>query len=213
MKPTFPSFLFSHCFIPEHDLKPGKKTRANITPTKGALNRIPEDIPPKEKKGLILLGGPSKHFHWESPPVIEAIAKIVHAHPELNWTVGDSRRTPESFLTELSNQNLPVEVASHHQATGTWLADHLLAAEVAWITPDSTSMLFEALTAGCHLGTLPLEPRKTRLSRAHDSLASEGWLTPFAKYDPATGLPAPPSPLHETARCADLLLEKLLKKR
>ena len=209
MKPSLPSFLFSHCLVPEHDLKPGKKTPKNYIPTKGALNRISETIPEKEAKGLIMLGGPSKHFTWQTEPLLEAIASIVLSHPELIWTVGDSRRTPESVLPELAEKGLPLSIASHKEATGTWLMDQLLASQVAWITPDSTSMLSEALTAGCKLGTLPLPAKDTRLSRAHDQLAKEAWLTPFAHYDTNATLPAPPYPLHETARCAEILLDKL----
>jgi mitochondrial fission protein ELM1 len=208
MKPSLPRFLFGHCLIPEHDLKTGKRVASNTTATRGALNRIPEDIPIKEKKGLMMLGGPSKHFDWDSQAIIEAIEKIVTSHPEFTWTVGDSRRTPEGLLAKLSNQELPLLTASHHEATGSWLTEQLLSSEVAWISPDSTSMLFEALTAGCRLGTLPLPARQTRLSRAHDLLARDHWLTPFTKYDPTVGLSAPPAILHETARCADVLLEK-----
>lgn len=209
MKPSLPSGLFSHCLIPEHDLKDPTKTRGNIIATKGALNRIPESVPPKEAKGLIMIGGPSKHFEWQPAPVLVAIEHIVSSQPDLHWTLGDSRRTPESFLTELLKMDLPLTVAPHQGSGGTWLRDEMLASQTAWITPDSTSMLFEALTAGCRLGTLPLLPNQTRLSRAHDLLARQGWLKPFQNHDPALPLPAPPDTLHETARCAEILLTRL----
>lgn len=70
-------------------------------------------------------------------------------------------------------------------------------------------MLFEALTAGCHLGTLPLVSNGTRLARAHDLLAHDQWLTPFSDQSPNLPLTPPPYPLHETARCADELLARL----
>ncbi|GHC40387.1 mitochondrial fission ELM1 family protein [Roseibacillus persicicus] len=207
MKPSLPSFLFSQCLIPEHDLKPGKKLKPNIIATKGALNRIPEALPPKTEAGLIMLGGPSKHFDWQTQPLLAAIERIVSQEPQRPWTVGDSRRTPADLLPLLAEKLPNLEAVSHQDSPPDWLRDQMLEAEVAWITPDSTSMLFEALTAGCCLGTLPLTPNETRLSRAHDLLASQGWLTPFKSYSPP--LPQAPAPLHESARCADLLLERL----
>ena len=209
MKPSLPAFLFSHCLVPEHDLKPKRKLPKNSIPTKGALNRIPEEIPPKEDKGLLMLGGPSKLFTWENEPVINAIETIVQSQPQLTWTVGDSRRTPANVLAQLSAKNLPLTLAPHQENGGSWLADQLLTSQTAWITPDSTSMLFEALTARCRLGTLPLKANDTRLSRAHDQLAADHYLTPFISHDPRLGLPAPPTTLHETARCAEILLDKI----
>lgn len=210
MKPSLPKFLFSHCFIPEHDLKSGKKLPANVTTTKGALNRVPEIIPKKENQGLILLGGPSKHFDWNTKALIPAIEAIITDAPNLAWTIGDSRRTPSDLLSRLAHSGLPVTVAPHQEATGGWLVNNLLAAKTAWITPDSTSMLFEALTAGCQVGTLPLQARDTRLSRAHDHLVQENWVNPFSQLVPPYQLSAPPRPLHETSRCAEILLAQLI---
>ena len=209
MKPTLPTFLFGCCIVPEHDMKLGARPRKNVIMTKGALNRISEEVSPKEKKGLIMLGGACKHFHWETPPVLKAIEAIVSAQTSLQWTVGDSRRTPDGVLQQLAQSGLPLTIAPHQESGGTWLVDQLGTSEVAWITPDSSSMLFEALTAGARLGTLPLNPCHTRISRAHDLLAGDGWLTPFGQYDSALPLPEPPGRIHETARCADLLLPLL----
>ncbi len=209
MKPTLPRFLFSQCLIPEHDLTCTKRRPANIIATKGALNRLPEEPAAKSEAGLIMLGGPSKHFHWKEQPLINAIITIVTNHPELAWTIGDSRRTPAGTLDRISAQLTEnVTFAPHLETTDTWLIERLLESSMAWITPDSTSMLFEALTAGCQLGTLPLTARQTRLSHAHDQLADEGWLTPFSSTTEASILSPAPSRLHETGRCADLLLDR-----
>lgn len=209
MKPSLPSFLFTHCLIPEHDLKQGRSIRKNIIPTKGALNRIPEEVPPKEERGLIMLGGPSKHFEWRSEPVLQAVKAIISSRPDLTWTLGDSRRTPADTLAQLLALDLPITVMPHQDSGEHWLIEQLLASREAWITPDSTSMISEALTAGCHLGTLPLPPLKTRLARALEQWVQGGWLQPFASHEPSLPLHAPPSRLHETARCAELLLEKI----
>lgn len=213
MKPSlFPSFLFSFCLIPQHDFKPDASETHRRRLTKGSLNRIPEEHPPKEACGLILIGGPSKHYRWEETPIIEAIKRIISARPDLTWTLGDSRRTPESTRRALLQLELPISFVSHQAASSDWLPQELLRSSEAWVSPDSASMLSEALTAGCRLGTLPLPGLDTRVSRAHDRFATEGYLTPFAKWEqlsPHEPLALPPQPLHETARCATWLLEQL----
>ena len=210
MKPSLPTRLFAHCFIPEHDLL-HKKTPQNVTLTKGALNSIPEEIPTKNKEGLLMLGGPSKHFQWQEDVLQNAIEAIVEGQNTLSWTVGDSRRTPEGTLTRLQERlsGRDLTFVAHQAASGDWLRNNLLAAQEAWITPDSTSMLFEALTAGCRVGTFPLIPNDTRLSAAHEKLISEDWITPYNQALDSQPLPPLQNQLHETARCAELLLRLL----
>ena len=78
-----------------------------------------------------------------------------------------------------------------------------------WVTEDSVSMIYEALTAGCRVGLLPL-PRKSagRLHRAVDRLIEEGFVCGRNDLDAGMELPAPPRTLDEANRCAGLLLEK-----
>ncbi len=46
----------------------------------------------------------------------------------------------------------------------------LLASEDAWVTPDSISMTYEALSAGCRTGVFELSPNKTSNSRITHSI-------------------------------------------
>ncbi len=209
MKPSLiPTAFFSRCLIPEHDL--GKRVPPKVIATLGNLNRIPEELPEKKELGLIMLGGPCKHFEWETTRVVEAICALVRCRPDLVWTLGDSRRTPPEVLSRLRECNLPLAIMPHQESGPDWLRDSLLVSREAWVTPDSSSMLYEALTAGCHLGTLPLRARGTRLSRAHDRLARDGWLTPFADVQGNAALTPPPQKIHETSRCAELLIAQNL---
>lgn len=208
MRPSLPAFLFTHCLVPAHDLQ-GRSVARNVTVTIGSLNRIPEVIPPKEPKGLIMLGGPSKHFAWEEEQLVTAISLLIAERPDLQWTIGNSRRTPDSTWDKLQTLAPKVTFASHQETSGDWLPQQLLASSEAWISPDSSSMLYEALSAGCHVGTLPLTPLKSRLATAHQSLVNDDWVTAFDPKSAQTPIPAPPAILRETARCAELLLAKL----
>ena len=92
---------------------------------------------------------------------------------------------------------------------GDWLARALAGARDVWVTEDSVSMIYEALTAGCRVGLLPL-PRKStgRLHRAIDRLLEQGFICAHGGRDTGPELPAPPRTLNEAGRCAGLLLEK-----
>ena len=209
MRPTWPMPFFDLCLVPAHDL-PANYAAANVIPTRGALNRIPEIIPPKQARGVILIGGPSKHFGWAAAPLIEAVRVVVNARPDLSWVIGDSRRTPADLLPALARLHLRVELVSHAQTTPEWLPAQLLAAEEVWVTEESISMLHEAVTAGARTGMLPMPLRTTnsRPVRAVRALAADGYVTPFTQWLQAgRRLPAPQH-LHETARCAGIILQR-----
>lgn len=208
MKPSLPSFLFSHCLIPAHDLR-GKAVARNVTVTVGSLNRIPETIPPKQPKGLIMLGGPSKHFSWAEDQLIEALTLLLAKRTDLQWTVGNSRRTPDSTWKKLQTIAGKATLVPHEKTAPEWLPEELLTSTEAWITPDSSSMIYEGLSAGCRVGTLPLPPLKSRLAIAQDTLVADNWVTAFDAATAGQPLPPPPATLRETARCAEVLLAKL----
>ncbi len=204
MKPSFRLGRFDLCLAPEHDF-PGE-TPANVLLTRGMLNRLPVEIPPKESRGLFLIGGPSKHHRWEAAPLREALGVLTTAHPDLDWHLTDSRRTPAGFLGELAD--LP---ATLHPCTETgpdWLPAQLIAARDVWVTEDSMSMVYEALTARSRVGLLPMPRRsaRSRVVRGIDRLISEGWVTPFTGADPEPALP--PAPLHEASRCARKVIRR-----
>ena len=210
MAPTWPKRWFDLCIIPRHDAAPGVADPRLIT-TLGALNRLPETIPAKQARGLVLVGGPSKSHGWDSATTATAIAAVVNARPDLTWTVSDSRRTPPEFLHQLRRQQLRAEIISHHQTKADWVPTQLMPAAEAWATEDSVSMIFEAVTAGARTGILPVPVARPRaeLVQAVQNLVREGYATPYAEWA-RNGQQLPDAkPLHETGRCADLVLQKL----
>ncbi len=211
MTPTWPLWFFDLCLAPRHDLRAGLLTTQRIVPTLGALNRLPEQIPFKEPRGMVLVGGPSKHHGWDEVPLLTAIRTVVESQPELSWTIGDSRRTPAGFLERLQAAGCRAQFAPHAQTTPAWLPAQLLAAQEAWVTEDSISMVFEAVTAGARTGLLPV-PRlrsENRVTGSIRHLMQEGYATPFATWEANGRRLSPAKHLHETARVADVVLERL----
>ncbi len=207
MKPTLPTAFFDLCLIPQHDLSARRTPPDHVLATTGMLNRIGPDLPPKEDHGLILVGGPSKHYGWDEASLCEAIARITSSETRLIWQLTDSRRTPAPFLAALPATGFSFHA---HQDTGPdWLPAQLGTAREVWVTEDSMSMIYEALTARCGVGLLPVPVRnpRSRVVRGNCQLAADGWVTPFADWEGGP-LPGSPEPLHEASRCAREVLQR-----
>jgi mitochondrial fission protein ELM1 len=207
MRPTLPLYLFDLCLIPEHD---GIAPRKNVVLTRGALNRIRPSDRQESSQGLLLVGGPSAHFAWDAKALHEHVAGIVAADPAVHWTLATSRRTPPDFLANwpvAPHERLtvvPVEVTAPD-----WLPAQLARAEQAWVTADSVSMVYEALTAGAAVGVLPMPQHgASRISRGVDDLVAEGWVIPLADWRRDGHLRRPPATFNEAERCARWIVER-----
>lgn len=207
MKPTLPAWLFDLCLVPRHDLKHPQDTYRVVT-TRGALNRISEDAPVKTDTGVILIGGPSKHHGWDAEPLPSMIGAIVRSRPDLAWTIGDSRRTPAGFLERVDAT--ASKIVPHQQTQPGWLPAQLAAAREVWVTEDSVSMVFEALTARARVGVLPVPVKNAggRPLKALADLVADGYVQTYRQWTtrPVPGANVPH--LHETSRCADVILAR-----
>ena len=207
MRPSLPLSLFNLCLIPEHDAPP---SRSNVLVTRGALNRIQPSAALDPRQGLLLIGGPSAHFGWDDAALRQHITAIVAADPTIHWTLTTSRRTPPGFLEDFSGMaDARLTVVPVTATDPDWLPAQLARARQAWVTADSVSMVYEALTAGAAVGVLDV-PRKrpSRISRGLDHLAAEGWVTLFADWQRSLRLQRPPGTFNEAERCARWIVER-----
>lgn len=209
MKPSLPRALFDLCLIPQHD---HVREDAKTLVTAGALNRVCPALNPDPHQGLLLIGGTSPHFEWDNDAVQLQIKSILARTPDTHWILTTSRRTPDDFLPELpSHPNLTC--VPHAETPADWLPNQLAKASTVWVTPDSASMVFEALTAGADVGVfdLPVNP-KSRVGWAIAHLADTHRITRFANWCAHGKLHSNLQPLAEADRCATWIL-KWLKKR
>ncbi len=213
MKPSWPAFFFDLVVIPGHDLPPGRRDDPGrrYLVTRGAINRVRHDPARKERLGLILVGGPSREHDWNADRLIEAIGQVAAADAERRWVLTDSRRTPPGFLGRVRDVAPGVECFDGAETGPDWLPDQLARAEVVWVTRDSVSMIYEALTAGARVGLLeaPLRGKPGKLTRGVESLISEGWVTPWAHWHETGVLPGPPAVLNEADRVAGEVAKRL----
>jgi len=196
MKPSLPISSFDLCICPEHDFI-GKPVPHNVITTKGALNRV---LPGKgEKLGkLFLIGGPSKTHDWNAAALTAQIKKVAG---DGAWQAADSSRTPEGYLSGLKKELPTLEIFPHQQTQPGWLAGKLATLETIWVTEDSVSMIYEALSSGAEVGVLEMPRLKpnARVIRGLEALRAEGF------FD----MENPPRPLAEADRCAALLASRL----
>ncbi len=209
MKPSLPRRCFDLCILPRHD---GIAADAHTLVTEGALNRIRPASVRDAHRGLLLIGGASPHFEWDSDAIQVQIQSILARTPQTQWTLASSRRTPADFLAQLSaHPNL--SVVPHTATTPDWLPEQLARSATVWVTPDSASMVFEALSAGAAVGVLdlPVNP-KSRVARAIAQLADDRRITRFINWCAHGTLHPNLHPLAEADRCAAWILEWLKKR-
>ncbi|PKO34692.1 MAG: nucleoside-diphosphate sugar epimerase [Betaproteobacteria bacterium HGW-Betaproteobacteria-7] len=201
MKPSLPRRLFDLCLIPQHD---GVAPARNVILTHGALNTMERSSAADPHVGLILLGGLSRHYQWRDAEILEAVGKLATDTPDVHWTLTTSPRTPASLLAALGALPMTnLQVVPFQQTTQGWLSSVLGRAGQVWVTPDSVSMVYEALTSGAGVGVFDLPRRhSSRVVRGLERLVQSGWVTRFRNWQPGQSLPQLASELDEAARCA-----------
>ena len=208
MKPSLPHHLFDLIFVPRHDRY---QSKGNLVGTSGVI--CPSTDEGKEPdQGLILLGGPNRTFDWPKADIAHTLNAIVRASPEIRWTVCDSRRTPEGMAAQVS-ETPNVAWQSWQTAATDFLESALARASYVWVTADSVSMLYEALSAQARVGVIGLPTRRrsaSKYSRGIDLLRQQGHV--FGSDDGYRLQDAPLTDFYpENHRCAQIVLERLVQ--
>jgi uncharacterized protein len=207
MRPSLPTALFDLCLVPDHDLT-GKTKAINVIATLGALNRVHPSADQVRHGRVILLGGPSSTHGWDTPAILDAIAEITAS--QTGWILTDSRRTPDGVRQAIRERFPAIELFPHEETAKGWLPAQLAAAAEVWVSEDSVSMIYEALSSGARVGLLPVPRLKARgrVSRGIDQLISDGYLTPWSAWRESRKLSTNAPMLSEADRCAGLILER-----
>jgi mitochondrial fission protein ELM1 len=228
MKPSLPMRCFDLCVVPGHD-RPGR--RENVLVTQGALSRRYPACTKDPSSGLVLIGGPSRHFDWIDRQVVEQIVSLVGLDPDRRWILATSGRTPAGFIETLREElaspllrgaappfakaergQRPARgfsIAGWHETDDDWLPAQLAITPVVWVTEDSVSMLYEALSAGAAVGLITLSRHgSNRITHGVDALIAAGQVTTCRDWRAGKSLPAPAANLDEALRCAREILKR-----
>lgn len=201
MKPSLPRACFDLCVVPEHDqVAPA----ANVLITRGALTAVAPGTGGDPAAGLLLIGGPSRHHAWSDRHIAEQVGAIVQRQTAIRWTLSTSRRTPASTLVRLRAINNPnLVIVPFEETDRAWLPAQLAHAATVWVSEDSVSMVYEALTAGAATGLLAVPRRVTsRIGRAMDNLVRDKLVLDFSTWQGGAALAPPTTAFNEAARVA-----------
>lgn len=202
MSPSIPLSFFDCCFIPRHD-KP--RARENVFETEGALNRIVPSNSQSPKHGLVLIGGDSKHFTWDTSSVVKQIGLLI-CEAEITWCLASSRRTPADFLVAIKNTFPEINLIEPDDVDSGWLPMEMQKTGKIWVSADSVSMIYEAITSGAETGVLTLQEKKqTRITKEINKLILDDKVATLSsknKNSKKKNLY-----LHEADRCALILIK------
>jgi len=205
MRPALPRALYDLCIIPDHD-RPSPAP--NVLVSRGSLNRAQRMAEGPRTQGMILIGGPSRHHCWRDAAVAAQITRVVRSSPPCQWVLATSCRTPAGFTAEIRRRlnDAGVSLALlpwQGVDSGQRVAAQLERSRCAWVTEDSVSMVYEALTAGVATGLLELPARgRDRVAAGIRRLAAAGQVTRFRDWAAGRSLHAPGEVFDEANRCA-----------
>ncbi len=170
MKPNLPIAWFDYAVIPEHD---GILSNERVIVTRGALNPIRNENRHQAGRILIALGGSSKRHQWNHEKVLLSVQKFVECNSNSEIILTTSRRTPVGFIDILKQQSFTkcLQICPVEQTPQGWIFEEMQKAEAVWVTEDSVSMIYEALTAGCRVGVIAMDRLKQdRITNSVDIL-------------------------------------------
>lgn len=210
LKPSLPLRFFNYVIVPEHD---GLENTDKVFTTKGAINRIqPQQKTPST--GLILLGGPSKHYIWNDEKIVKQLEDLIALKSDIKWHISTSRRTPENFellVSDIEQRYANVTLMKFADCEKNWLKDNLSKNQQIWVTPDSVSMVFEALSSGADVGVFDLQSTQSKVSGSIMDLIHNHQITTINEYLKNKEMFHNDSPLNEGEKAASWLLEKIGK--
>lgn len=209
MKPSLPLALFDLIFVPRHDHYPRK---GNVVGTWGVICPTTDEGKVADE-GLVLIGGPNRTYDWQPDAVAGAVGAIADASPEIRWTACDSRRTPAGLAERVSpRDNLAWQ--SWRRAPQDFLQEALARASYVWVTADSVSMLYEALSARAQVGIIAMPTRRPNAAskyargiealreRRHVLASEDGYRIQDSRLSDFRP---------ENRRCAEIVLERLVQ--
>ncbi len=201
---------FDLCCVPEHD---GLSERNNIMNTIGAPNLSSNKHQHKEDCGMILLGGVDFKSHtWETIKITNMTRQILQREPRRHWIISSSPRTPQEtvqMMQGIAGDFTNVTFFDYKETQPGWIESQYDKCHVVWVTSDSISMIYEALTAGCRVGIFPMQWRKenSKFKKNEDLLLEKGLVISFSSWEQGNASWREGIELNEALRCAERILQ------
>lgn len=203
---------FDLCFVPIHDEVDAGE---NVFTTLGPPNTVKFARTHQHDRGLILVGGVDKKSHvWNTEKVVGQVQTIIEQAKDKQWTISSSPRTPEETCRMLEEMTVSSQRAYFFRSADTpvgWVEKEYARNSIVWVTADSVSMVYEALTAGCSVGILPVDwiRQDNKFQKSLDILHDRKMIVIYSDWLAGAGIPEPPDkPFNEASRCAREILRR-----
>jgi len=163
LRPSYKLNSFDLIVAPEHDFRK-RRLPKNVIPFQGSLAAISHN-PVDENKAIIAIGGPSKHYKFDEKILMKQLHYILSVHPKHEFKIYNSRRTPDALNLKLISglNNYPnVQFIDLNSAESDTFQDNLNKSSLKFVTPDSSNLVFEALSAKGQTYLIQIESPKYR---------------------------------------------------
>ena len=103
----------------------------------------------KKKTGLIIIGGKSRHYHFRPKVLMKQIEWILNdLYNDYQWKITTSPRSPDLKMPKhLGN----AEFFNWKDTSDEWLTTEIKKSEITFLTPESVSILYEALSTNSNV--------------------------------------------------------------
>ena len=202
---------FNLCCVPLHDLV---KPAENIFLTAGPPNISQISTAHDLSKSLVLIGGKDEDSHsWNERLLVSELESLINHSDQMSWMISSSPRTPastEELVRKELGQRTRVTFVPYAETGSGWVEDMYGIHACVWITADSISMVYEALSAGCKVGVLPVKwkNKNNKFQRSIDHLLSEKRVVMLSEYLQGETDWLGHEPLNEADRCAREILRR-----
>ena len=202
---------FDLCFVPIHDRVQNK---SNIVETIGPPNIAKNRNGHDGGKSMILVGGADERsHHWDSKKIFGSIVELLRFSKDQQWTISTSPRTPgdiDELLALLADEYTNVWYIPYRETRPGWIENQYDLHRNVWVTGDSISMVYEALSAGCRVGIVPVQWKRdtNKFLYSTDYLIENKRVITLNQY--LQGMPYHhlSQPLNEADRCAKEILRR-----
>ena len=163
LRPSYKINSFDLIIAPEHDFR-RRNLPKNVISFQGSLAPTSQ-TPIDENKAIIAIGGPSKHYKFDQEILTEQLHYILSIHPKHKFKIFNSRRTPDALNLKLKNEleNYPdVKFIQLNSPESDSFQVTLNESALKFVTPDSSNLVFEALSTKGQTYLIQIENSKYR---------------------------------------------------
>ena len=163
LRPSYKLSSFDLIIAPEHDFRK-KRIPENVIPFQGSLSATSQN-PVDENMAIIAIGGPSKHYKFDQEILIRQLQYILSVHPKHKFKIFNSRRTPEVLNLRLKdelNKQPNAKFIDLNSPESNTFQESLNESALKFVTPDSSNLVFEALSVNGQTYLIQIESQKYR---------------------------------------------------